>query len=419
VTSFLFKGDRPGEDPIFALNQEASARIARGESVVNATIGVLLEDDGSLAVLHTAARALKQVSEQDWAAYAPIAGTPDFLDAVVNELFRGHTELRTAATAVATPGGTGAVRHTLSTFLEPGQALLTTSYYWGPYAILADEHLRRIETFEMFDPSSGTLNVGALDEKLDEMWGVQRRALIVFNDPCHNPTGYSMTDAEWSAAAAVVARHAERGPVAVLLDAAYVAYGPARLEPALRSFFQPLLGRALLLVAWSASKTFTHYGLRVGSLVALWPEGDERRRIQAALGYACRGTWSNCNRGGMAAITKLLGDPILSAQVEGERARLVKLLGERVTLFNRAASAKGLRFPRYDGGFFVTVFTDDAFGVAEKMRADGVFVVPLKGALRVALASVPAEQIPRLVESLARALGLRRGEQFDKTSRPA
>ena len=37
------------------------------------------------------------------------------------------------------------------------------------------------------------------------------------------------------------------------------------------------------------------------------------------------------------------------------------------------------------------------------MKADGVFVVPQKGALRVALSSVAAANIPRLVDSLAKA----------------
>ena len=54
----------------------------------------------------------------------------------------------------------------------------------------------------------------------------------------------------------------------------------------------------------------------------------------------------------------------------------------------RLAPAKKLRYPRYEGGFFVTVFDDDAFGMAERMRKAGVFVVPQKGAVRVALCSV-------------------------------
>jgi len=404
VPSFLFKADRPGEDPIFALNSEAAARAARGDSVINATIGVLLEDDGALAVLPTAARALREVDEQEWTAYAPIAGNAGFLEAVADDLFRGHPKLREAAIAVATPGGSGAVRHALATFLEPDQALLTTSYFWGPYSILADENQRRVETFEMFDPRTGTINLEALDSKLGEQVKKQRRALVVVNDPCHNPTGYSMSEAEYRGLAGILARHAERAPLTVLLDAAYVAYGPAGIAPALTSLFEPLLGRALLLAAWSASKTFTYYGLRVGALAAVWPEADQRRRIQAALGYACRGTWSNCNRGGMAAVAKLIADPDLSTKIAVERGRMVELLGSRVAAFNVAAKSAGLSYPRYDGGFFVTVFTDDAFGVAERMKNDAVFVVPQRGALRVALCAVPLAHVPRLVDSLARAI---------------
>ena len=47
---------RPADDPIFALNREASARKAKGESIINATVGALLDDEGKLAVLPTAAR---------------------------------------------------------------------------------------------------------------------------------------------------------------------------------------------------------------------------------------------------------------------------------------------------------------------------------------------------------------------------
>src|SRR5689334_23942853 len=111
---FLAKGDRPGDDPIFALNQEATARAGRGESIVNATVGVLLEDNGALAILPTAARAVKEVREEDWAAYAPISGSPAFLEAVMDDLFAKQPAMRAASVAVATPGGSGALRHVIS-----------------------------------------------------------------------------------------------------------------------------------------------------------------------------------------------------------------------------------------------------------------------------------------------------------------
>ena len=241
----------------------------------------------------------------------------------MDDLFAGHPRLRAAATAVATPGGTGAVRHVFSTFAEPGHAVLTTSFYWGPYAILADENQRRVVTFEMFDPEAATsqLHLASLDQKLGELVKAQGRAVVIINDPCHNPTGYSMSARDWQAAVEIIGRHAERRPWWCSLDAAYAAYAPHRGSTFRLAALESLLGRALVLVAWSASKTLTQYGLRVGALVALAPDAGERSRIQAALSYAGRGTWSNCNRGGMSAVARLLREPPLGRRSRGASAR--------------------------------------------------------------------------------------------------
>src|ERR1700691_2106549 len=94
--------------------------------------------------------------------------------------------------AVATPGGTGALRHAIANFLEPGQALLTSSYYWGPYQTLCDEADRKVATFRMFAPPApgegggGGLDVEALDRALVAQLESQRRALVFLNDPCNN-----------------------------------------------------------------------------------------------------------------------------------------------------------------------------------------------------------------------------------------
>ncbi len=141
---------RPSDDPIFALNKEATQRRERGEAVVNATVGALLDDDGKLAVLPSAARAVHEVPAVEWATYAPIAGSPAFLKAVIDDLFATEPDLRASAIATATPGGSGALRHAIANFLEPGQSMLTASYYWGPYQTLCDEGDRKVATFRMF-----------------------------------------------------------------------------------------------------------------------------------------------------------------------------------------------------------------------------------------------------------------------------
>ena len=391
---------RPDKDVIFALNAEATARRKAGDPVVNATIGSLMNDDGSLSILQSVSRTLRETPAEEWAAYAPIPGTPGFVDAVLGDIFTGHPALRAAATGVATPGGTGALRHALMNYLEPGQAVLVPGFYWGPYATLADDHERKVETFQMFEASGG-LDVTALDAAVARQLSSQRRVLLFLNDPCNNPTGYSMTRAEWRAVVEVLRRHAATGPVTLLVDMAYWMYGRAEDPRAFLSELTPLLGDVGLLFAWSGSKSFTHYGLRVGALAACVPDEKARAATAAALAFSCRGTWSNCTRGGLYAVQKLLTDPALKASCDAERDLLKKLLERRVDAFNAAAAGTSLKYPRYEGGFFVTAFHAEAEAKAARMREQGVYVVPQKGALRVALCSVAEKDVPRLVAALA------------------
>ena len=99
-------------------------------------------------------------------------------------------------------------------------------------------------------------------------------------------------------------------------------------------------------------------------------------------------------------MTRLLTDPELSAACRKERDGARALLGARVNAFNTAAQGV-LRYPRYEGGFFVTVFSENAHEKATRMKDAGVFVVPQKGALRVALCSVAERDVKRLVDAFS------------------
>ncbi len=388
---------RPGDDPIFSLHAEAQRRAAAGEDILNLTVGALTEDDGSLAVMPSVREALGRVPFERAAAYAPIAGDAPFLKAVVADLY-GTGELARRSVAVATAGGTGALHHAIVNFLEPGQALLTTSYFWGPYAILADHSRRRIETFEMFDDSGG-FHLAAFEQALDRQLEAQGRALVVLNSPCHNPTGYALDEDEWRAVARILRARAGAAPIALLIDNAYAKFGPPDSQDWYH-WIEDLADHIPLLVAWTVSKSFAQYGARVGALVVSHSDEAERKRIFNALSYSCRGTWSNCNHLGLLAITELLTDDELRRRSEEDRARLKALLAERVAAFNAQAEPLGLRYPRYEGGFFVAVFTPDGARTAARMRELGVFVVPLRGAVRVALCCTPVAAVPRLVEAL-------------------
>ena len=387
---------RQGNDPIFELNTEAAQRAANGESILNATLGALTDEGGRLAIMPTVGRAFESISSSAAAGYAPISGVPAFLDATIQDVFAG-TGLASSAVAVSTPGGTGAVYQAMMNFLAPGQSALTTSYFWGPYQEIAAHAGRGVTTFNMFD-SSGRLDLQALRAGIETHAKEQGRVFLILNFPCHNPTGYSLDADEWTDVASAVREVAAQVPTAVMLDAAYLRFAGEDGSPWLDAV-PSMLDGATVMVAWTASKSFAQYGARIGSLIALNHEADERERLQNALGYSCRATWSNCNHLGQLAIGKLLSDPDLKVAADAERSTLRRMLQDRVDVFNAEATGR-LHVPRYDGGFFVSVFTPDAQVTAAAMRELGVYIIPLDGAVRVALCSTPVTAVPPLVEAL-------------------
>ncbi|MDH3271465.1 MAG: aminotransferase, partial [Gemmatimonadota bacterium] len=107
---------RAGNDPIFTLNADARRRAAAGESILNATLGALMDDEGKLCAMPTVLETLQRFQTAQAAGYAPISGLPAYREAVIRELF-GDGELASQAVAVATPGGTGAVYAAVVNFL--------------------------------------------------------------------------------------------------------------------------------------------------------------------------------------------------------------------------------------------------------------------------------------------------------------
>ena len=389
--------NRPGDDPIFSLNAEAAKRSAAGESILDATLGVLMDDACNLAVMPSVSEALLRVPLERAAGYAPIAGSAPFLGATISDLF-DDGPLAAQAISAATPGGTGAIHHAVVNFLEPGQSALTPSYFWGPYGVITTHAGRDVDTFRMFG-EDGHLDLDALAIGIDRHIERQGRVLLLLNFPCHNPTGYSLDESEWAAVAEVIRFAGERAPVATLLDCAYLRFADPASDHWLHAI-GTMLETSTVLVAWTASKTFAQYGARIGALIAMHQDAAERERLTNALSYSCRATWSNCNHLGQLAVTDLLTDPDLKARADAERDALIDMLRRRVGAFNEGAREAGLRVPRYEGGFFVAVFTPDGEKTAEAMRAEGVYVVPMEGAVRVALCATPEAQVPRIVEAL-------------------
>jgi isopropylmalate/homocitrate/citramalate synthase/aspartate/tyrosine/aromatic aminotransferase len=406
-----------GDDPIFALSREVAARRAAGHNCVDATLGVLVNDAGALEVLPTVAQIVREMNPTDWAAYASTVGLDAFSEAVIDDCLSRWPGLRERALALATPGATGAIRTAFAAFLDRGQACLSSSLCWSTYPIIAQASQRKLLTFAMFRAPDLHFDVEAFERALTGLIDAQGRALVLLNDPCHNPTGYSMSAADWAAVAEVLRRASARAPVTVLLDAVYSAFNPDGLNPALGAL-EPLADQLLLAIAWSASKSFTSYGMRAGALVVI-PPPAERTRIRDTLACQCCGTWANCNRGALVSITRLLSEPALREGIAHDRAAVMDLLAKRSQIFTRLADVAALNRPEYKGGFFTSVFVDKPDELAACLRGEGVYVVPMKGAVRIALSALRTSDVPQLVERLAWAVDRRPQNRARTHKRPA
>jgi len=84
------------KDAIFgaAAACRTAAAVHGEENVVNATIGAVMDDAGKLAHLPTVERVLRSLPIEDYIAYAPIAGLPEYLEAAIDITFAGKKGLQ-------------------------------------------------------------------------------------------------------------------------------------------------------------------------------------------------------------------------------------------------------------------------------------------------------------------------------------
>jgi aspartate/tyrosine/aromatic aminotransferase len=389
----------PADDPIFALNAEAKARKAAGEPILNATVGALLDDSGQLVVLDVVMDLWRGLGALDVAPYEPIAGDPAFLKALVARHWPGLTG---PGVACATPGGSGGLVISLRNFLEPGQTLLAVTPYWVAYATLAVEGGMAMATVPW--PEAGEpLDEAAWGATLRTLMAAQGRVLLWLNDPCHNPTGRSLSAADRQVLLGLLREVAALGPVTLILDFAYLDYtrDPAAVAAALADYSAlGAEGRVLVGASMSLSKSLTLYGARAGALAFPW---SDDAALQAALAQSCRGTWSNCPRAPQTVMVRLAQDGKAQARLAAEHRHWSEVLAARGDALDAALQAEGLAPLHWQGGFFVAASLPEAKAVGRRLQERGVYTVPLPKGLRIGLCGMRADEAPHLARELARA----------------
>ena len=409
MSDFIFAAQQgrkiPKEDKNFAVNNRAKAMIAEKgkDAVVNATIGVLLDEEGKFVVLSSVNEVFKTLEAGEFAEYAPIGGIPGYKAAVLKDTF-GSYEPKRHTVAVATPGGTGAIHNTIANYSEPGDKVLLTDWYWGPYGTIAGEIGRSLHTFKLVN-EAGTFNTEDFEKQVMSLLEVQDRLVIILNTPAHNPTGYSLTVDEWEEVASVLDRVPDDKRVTLLVDVAYLDFAGEAEE--YRAFLPVLdsMGENILpVIAYSFSKSFTLYGMRCGAMICMAETEEIADEFRKVCEYSARAAWSNCTRAPQVMLSKIYEDPALLARIQEERAGFRDMLLRRGKAFEAAAKEAGLEIVPFDAGFFASVPCENPDAVGAELEKEGIFTIPLTMGVRISIASITEADCRRLPARILAAI---------------
>ncbi len=411
---------KQGSDTIFSWWARYQAAVADGRDAVNGTIGALLEDDGSLAINKVVDAAVRVAPETEIAAYAPLAGLPAFLDLsktlALGEARAKFESLGFHMASTASPGGSGALYLAANNLSEPGQKVLLRDRHWGPYKGFLENNGLDYITWPLL-PQTATDEHPYFDREnfensLATLCSEQDKVMVWLNDPAHNPTGLSMTedgrDACLDAFVTSALNNSEVGHT-LLLDLAYSLYADdphGWADTILESIEEgmPWPENLLICFAISLSKSHTIYGLRTGALVSLHPDQEICDRLNTVMSVTGRQTWSAAPRVAQYCVSEMHATPEGGAAWEGERDRLKSLLDNRRTALIEACEKHDVPLNPTMDGFFAWMEAEDPVAIAESCAEMDVYLVPLKGGVRVGLCALSTKDLDRVAEALSAAL---------------
>ena len=196
--SFIAKRSRGKmKSDILKIGAMAKADKLSGNHVIDATIGVFLNDDKSINTVPAVIDDLNNNVTKN-VGYAPITGYPKFKEGLLKWYLKDQYEIRTNEYIIpfgATLGGTGALSIAFNCFLDLGDTVLLPSIMWGNYKLIAKKAGLKYDTYQLFN-SEGNFNITNLCSKIEEYSSSQSNIIVVLNDPCQNPTGYSLSNEE-------------------------------------------------------------------------------------------------------------------------------------------------------------------------------------------------------------------------------
>ena len=388
-------------DLAFAINakvKEAQAKYGK-DNVTNAVLGTLADAEGNIIALDSVYNRLEKMDREKIASYAPIEGEKSYRQTVIDLCFADYKP-EAYISAIATPGGTGAIRCGIFSYADVGDPVICHDYFWQPYKKMCDEFERDFRTYN-FLTDDLKFDLESYEKAQNKALKDSDRMVSIINSPGNNPTGYSLADEEWDEVIRISKKAAESGKkITLVIDVAYIEFAGGGEQKKFFKKFENLPENLFVLVAFSMSKAYTAYGLRSGAAIGISSSKEVIEEFDHALAHSARVNWSNGVHAPQHILVDLAKDENIE-EYEKELSELKRMLSDRARVFVGEARRHNLRIIPYFGGFFAFVPTDRAFEIVEKLEKENIFTIPSAKGIRVAICSANKKDIVKIVERIA------------------
>lgn len=391
-------------DSVLLLNKIAKEREAKGFDVINGSIGMMYFDDGHLPKNSFIRETLSKHHEDDDLTYSSISGEKEFRDLLL-EWFFNDTFDKDNVKMLGTQGGTGAVFTSISTenIRYKNNVLLYPDVGWpNYYGIASSYEIEHIE-YPLFNEKL-EFNIDGIIELFNNLLKEKKHISFVINDPCHNPTGYSMSKGEWDKLVNFIKKNGLPSNFSLIVDCAYLDFA----DPEIRSYalksVKEISKYVTVHLCLSCSKTFSFYGLRCGELVTICPDEKVLEDIRDRSIKIARGAWSTPNHVAVNTIIEVLSSKEGREEITNEIKECNEVIKARADIvLNDAKKYDLVHFP-YKKGFFITFIIKDAIKVSEELMKEDIYLSPISNNhLRIALCSVPTIKLVGLVKKIKEA----------------
>ena len=384
------------------INEACKEAKKAGRDVINGTIGMMFLEDGTLPI-HPLLRDsfLSHFKDEDL-YYPSVAGNPSFRKATIDWFFASKAEKEYEEgrmQCLATPGGTGALSASMHSVARRKTCFLIPSIGWPNYESQVETSGGTKIHYDYFEGDGFAL--GGLAKRFKEASSFDSICLLL-NDPCHNPTGYCLSEKEWDALIGLL--NSYKGKVSLILDCAYMDFVGEENGFDIFDKLKKLDEEILVYLCFSFSKTFSLYGVRIGALGIYGKKALVDDSFKACCRFA-RATWSLPNNMAMNAISDLLGKEEGVKAMREETALIRRQIARRASSFLKECTRLGLKPLPYRDGFFISFEVKNALCVVTFLMEKDIFIAPAsETAVRVAICCLKESELPIVAEALSEAI---------------